>query len=405
MNGEGTSAAWGDYDLDGDLDLAVSGYGVEPLVPSADANRIFRNDGDGTFTDVTVSSGAMPILVDRFGFGPRFVDLNDDRYPELIWIADFSSSAYLINNGDGTFSDGTDSSGTALGNSEMGFDVADFNGDGRFDFYVTTILNNRLYINGGNHHFAEIAENAGVDETGIGWAAVAVDYDHDTYPDLAVACMDQNRQYLFHNEIAAPGGQLTFDDTTTAEGFIAPRSGRGLARFDYDLDGDQDLILFPGGGAVMVFRSTAADTGGNWLRVVLDRGDVTNIAPNGIGAVVKATVGARTMLARVDGGTNYLSQNELSAHFGLAEIPFIDQLVVEWPNGMTTTLNNVPTNRHLTIEPDGVPGDADRNGVVNFGDVIDVIGAWGACSACDEDLDHDRDVDFDDLLIVLGHWS
>ncbi len=141
---DGWGGAWGDYDLDGDLDLAVAGW------RELDGNRLFRNDGDGTFTDVTSRAG-LGSLPGTNGFSPRFVDMDDDRYPELIWIGDFGTSHYYTNDGDGTFTDFTAGSGTSQDGTEMGMTVADWDEDGDFDFYVTTISTNNLYLNQGGH--------------------------------------------------------------------------------------------------------------------------------------------------------------------------------------------------------------------------------------------------------------
>ena len=184
---DGWGAAWGDYDLDGDLDLAVCGWLTN------DGNRLFRNEGDGTFADVTVSAG-LSVLSTVVGFAPRFVDMDGDRYPELIWIGDFSTSRYFVNQRDGTFSDFTQGSGTSQDGTEMGATVGDMDGDGDFDFYVTTIVSNNLYVNKGGNTFVNKGKPAGVEDTGMGWGTVAIDFDHDMWVDL-VATSAGGQQY------------------------------------------------------------------------------------------------------------------------------------------------------------------------------------------------------------------
>ncbi len=303
--GDGNSPAWGDYDLDGDLDLAVAGQTLT-------VNKLFRNDGNGTFTDVTVSSGIATAVNGIVGFAPRFVDMNGDIYPELIWIADFGGSKYLVNNGNGTFTDQTGPSGAGLDNSEMGLTVADFDEDGDFDFYVTTINTNNLYLNQGNHFYVNEAAQAGVEAQIFGWGTVAIDFNHDALVDLAATDM-LGPQYFWRNSMAE-GGPLRFVEMANSVGVVAQISGQGLSNFDYDNDGDQDLIffpqfignavLFPDDGEVKVLRNDVSGPDTNWLRVLLDRGCSTDIAPDGIGSVIKVSFGVRTLMSRIDGGNN-----------------------------------------------------------------------------------------------------
>ncbi len=340
---DGWGAAWGDYDLDGDLDLAVAGWNE-----TSDGNRLFRNDGDGTFTDVTISAG-LSSLDGTNGFSPRFADMDGDRFPELIWIGDFTTGHYYSNDGDGTFTDVTVSSNTNLDGTEMGMTVADWDEDGDFDFYVTTIDTNNLYINQGGNVFQNQANEAGVNDTDWGWGTVAVDFNHDTLVDI-VATVQNGRNYAFVNTTS--DGMLSFNEVAQSIGIGAAVDGRGIANFDYDNDGDQDIIVFPHNGSVQLYRNDLNTPDTNWLRVFLDNSGISDIAPNGIGSVVTVTVGGRTLMGRVDGGSNYLSQSELSAHFGLGAATVIDQLQVDWTNGMQTILTDVPVNQTITVGAD-----------------------------------------------------
>ncbi len=358
--GDGWGGAWGDYDLDGDLDLVVTGW------ISGDSNRLFRNDGDGTFTDVTVSAGltGADTIV---GFAPRFVDMDDDRFPELIWIGDFSTSRYYVNDGDGTFTDMTAGSGTSLDGTEMGMTVTDIDEDGDFDFYVTTINTNNLYRNNGNHSFTNIANQTGVSNTAWGWGTVAVDFDHDTYFDL-IATTQSGRQYAFRNNLG--DGTLQFSEVANTIGLVSNASGRGLANLDYDNDGDQDVIIFPRTGSVRVFRNDLSGDDVNWLRVFLDNNGAEDIAPNGVGSVIRVTFDDRTLTGRIDAGSNYLSNSELSAHFGLGTTAVIDTLRVEWTNGEVTELQNVPANQTITVTAaTTLLGDLNCDGAVSVGDI------------------------------------
>jgi hypothetical protein len=186
-NPAGYGAAWGDYDLDGSLDLCVVSWWGDD-----DGNRLYHNDGDGTFTDVTDT--ALGTAIDGvWGFQPAFVDMDGDRFPELLIASDFQGSRYFVNNGDGTFTDFTGPSGTGLDDNGMGQTVADVNNDGLFDWYVTSIYKdtpppanpgNMLYLNLGDHQYLEISGFAGVNDGAWGWGTLAVDLDHDTWVDI-----------------------------------------------------------------------------------------------------------------------------------------------------------------------------------------------------------------------------
>ena len=184
--GDGFGAAFGDYDLDGDLDLFVAGW-----VKHSAGNRLFRNNGDGTFTDVTDAAG----IVDNGirGFSPCLADMDGDRYPEVLLVADFGTSEYFINRGDGTFVNRTDAAGVGQEWSGMGTAVGDVNNDGRLDWYTTAIFDddhegrgdgNKLYLNLGEHRYEEVAAAAGVADGGWGWGTVITDLNLDGHVDI-----------------------------------------------------------------------------------------------------------------------------------------------------------------------------------------------------------------------------
>ncbi len=399
---DGFGAAWGDYDLDGDLDLAVAGWN------SAQNNRLFRNNADGTFTDVTVSAGLGALFSGMIGFAPRFADMDADRSPELIWIGDFGTSLYFRNNGDGTFAEITAGAGMGLDFNEMGMTVADFNRDGRFDVYVTTIGTNNLYMNDAPHSYTNRASAAGCESTGWGWGTVAVDLDHDTLVDL-VAVTQSGRQWVFRNT-GISGGIPHFTDVTNSSGFSTTISGRGLSNLDLDNDGDQDLVIFPRSGPLTVFRSELDTSQGdaNWIRVMLDNAGDPGVAPNGVGSVIKVSIDGVTQMGRIDAGSNYLSQSELSAHFGLASATVIDELVVEWATGQVTTLTDVPVNQTLVVSVEAGCNAADLAeplGSLDFSDVVAFLTAFGGMAPA-ADLAPPTGVwDFSDVVAFLGSFG
>lgn len=411
---DGFGAAFGDYDLDGDLDLAVAGW-----YEGSGGNRLFRNNGDETFADVT----ATAILADMTpvrGFSPRFVDMDGDHWPELLWVADFRTTRYLVNNRDGTFSDRTLESGVGLERNGMGQTIGDFDNDGRLDWYVTSIMQpfgpigqpngNMLYMNRGAHSYDEVAEDAGVQDGGWGWGTVAADFDHDGWQDLVEVngwyTIDwaADRAYVFRNR-----GDLHFDEVAPQVGIEHTGQQRGLLNFDFDNDGDQDVLLFAFQEPVRLYRNDLPPDAGAWLSVTLHTRDRPAIAPDGFGAAVRVRCGAARFLRVIDGGCNYLAQSELSAHFGLAAVPIIDELRVDWPDGTATVLRGLPANQRLEIHAP-VLGDLDRDRDVDLADLSALLSALGQCDgqpAYDPaaDIDGGGCVELADLLRQLGNFG
>ena len=358
---DGMGAAFGDYDLDGDLDLFVSSYSV------ADGNRLFRNNGDGAFTDVT--DDAAPIGLSIWGFAPAFVDMDGDRYPELLIAADHGTSRYLLNNGDGSFVDATDASGTGWGANGMGSAIADFNDDGLPDWYLTSVYSNtgmegeengnQLYINQGSNRFRELSREAGVNNGGWGWGAVAVDLNHDLLLDIVTTNGWTKPNFYGEFEwltestrIFLSRGDLSFQRAAQQVGLVHRKQGRGLVNFDYDNDGDQDILIFNHAGRMSLFRNDLPRTAGNWFRLFLDTSGHSLLAPNGFGTRVSVLVNEKRQYRYIHGGSTYLGVAELSAHFGLGSAEMVDELRIEWADGRVTHIRGLPANQTITVRPD-----------------------------------------------------
>ena len=363
---DGMGAAFGDYDLDGDLDLFVSGY-----LPGSFGNVLYRNNGDGTFA---VATGGAGVEVDVMGFGATFADMDGDRFPELLLVADFGMSRYFRNNGNGTFSDLTPVSGTGLDANGMGSAVGDLDNDGLFDWYVTSVQvdepvrlvgnGNMLYLNRGRHRFVEAAREARVSDGGWGWGTVAVDLDHDRRLDLVATNgwpkrnldyelewdHEITRVYLNRQDDSGP---LRFANVSGGNGLTHTGQGRGLVNADFDNDGDQDILIFNQLGPVNLYRNDLSGPRTAWLRVFLDTSGHPDLAPNGFGARVSVRVGDLWQHRPIHGGSTYLSVAELSAHFGLTDADSVAELRVDWPDGSRTEFTGVATRQTVVITPQG----------------------------------------------------
>ena len=380
---DGMGAAFGDYDLDGDLDLFVTGYQYH------DGNKLFRNDG-GRFTDVTVAALGPALemgVLETWGFAPAFVDMDGDRFPELLIAGDYGTSRYFLNDGGRYFRDLTAASGTGTGAMGMGSAFGDFDGDGRVDWYLTSVYartgteslrnGNQLYLNEGRHRFREASVAAGVNHGGWGWGAVAADLNHDGVLDLVATngwtranhqgdmewLSEPTRVYLGRGVEA--GGEAmvpAFDFVQEQVGLHHRDQGRGLIAFDYDNDGDRDILIVNLSGPMSLFRNDLAGPGTNYLRVFLDRGQSRAVAPDGIGALVSIRTGQTAQHRSIGGAGVYLGSGELSAHFGVGAAAVVDELTVTWPDGTVTALQSVPANQTLTV----------RHGAALLADIIGV---------------------------------
>lgn len=365
--GESYSASFGDYDLDGDLDLAVAGW--------LGGSKLFKNNGDGTFADVTTTAIDIPMDTNR-GFSPKFVDMDGDLYPELLWVADFYTSKYFVNNADGTFTDQTLIAGTGLDSNGMGNTFGDYNGDGIFDWYATSRIThdgvngsgNMLYMGTATDHvYVESSVAAGCNFGYWGWAAVSVDMNHDGALDIFETNgfwngFETDPSILFLND-----GYGNFTDVAKACGMSDAGQGRGVINADFDQDGDQDIVVLNNSQPMVYYKNDIAGVGTNSITLEFETNAVAGLAPNGFGTHVWIDSDSHNQRRYLDGGTNYLSQSELSVHVGIGADPFA-AITIQWANGDMESFPNVQPGRYL-IRALACPADLNGDSMLNFFDV------------------------------------
>lgn len=369
--GDTFSASFGDYDLDGDLDLAIAGW--------LGGNKLFRNNGDGTFTDVTTTALDSDMTTVR-GFAPRFVDMDGDRYPELLWVADFFTSRYFINNADGSFTDATASSMTGLDSNGMGNTFGDYNNDGVFDWYVTSRIGvngvpgpgasgNMLYMGtAAPHVYSEESIPRGVNHGYWGWGAATLDIDHDGDEDIfATNGFSSSGMGMIPSRMWLNDGAANFVDIAQQCGMDDAGQGRGVVHGDFDGDGDQEIVLINTREKHAYYRNDLSGDDINAVTLDFDTSGVDDLAPNGFGTRVEFESASFSQLRYLDGGTNYLSQSELSVHAGLRSDDSVD-ITVYWANGQVDEYLNVAPGRY-TITALTCGADINADGAVNFFDI------------------------------------
>ena len=356
------SATFGDYDLDGDLDLAIGRWGG-----AAGLEHLWANDGHGRFTPVgqklgVAGFGRAHLSDGDFSFTPNFADINDDGRPDLLFSGDYLSTQYFINRPGGGF---TVLHPLTLNDSNgMGGAVADFDNDGRLDWFVTsiddvdegpTMNGNRLYHNAGGGNFEEVSARAGVRPGFWAWGACFADFNNDGVLDIfhtngfrGTGMLPDGGEFKFNRDpsrLFVGNGDGTFTERSAALGLVDTGQGRGIVCFDYDGDGDIDVFVANNGQPPSLWRNDLA--GPNHFLDVKLAGQPPNT--EGIGARVYATTGPTTQMRELRAGCNYASQDPAVAHFGLGAAARVSTLRVVWPDRTETLLSDVPADTKQVI--------------------------------------------------------
>ncbi len=379
------AAGFVDYDNDGDLDLFVSNYCVwdpetEPLCGPRGLNdychpnnyrglpnSLYRNDGDGTFTDVSQASGIRKVIGKGMGLG--IADFDGDGWMD-IFVANDTEPNYLFRNlGDGTFDEigfmagvAYPEAGRAL--SGMGADARDIDDDGKIDIFHTALSNETMPIfhNQGDNTFLEVTARAGVSSLTLsrsGWSNAIVDFNNDGRKDLFVCggdVMDPDGEFKERvpqtNLVMANVGDLKFRDASPGAGkdFSTKKAvHRGGAFGDLDNDGRIDALVTDLHGPIEFWRNVSP-AANHWL-LVRAVGTISN--RDGIGARIKVTTPSKTLHNHVSPAVGYGGASDPRVHFGLGTDETVKKVEVTWPSGKVQTLKNVAADQVLVVtEPE-----------------------------------------------------
>jgi hypothetical protein len=326
---------------------------------------LYHNKGDGTFEDVSAKSGVGE--PEAKGMGLVLADFNNDSWPDIFIANDTWPNFLFMNNKDGTFRDISFSSGVAASEdgkyeAGMGTDAADVDGDGWLDLFVTHLdfEFSRLYHNNHDETFDDYTWRSGIRNSAIFLSGVSMkflDYDNDGWVDIVQsngAMLDNIN--LYHSEVDYPEPKLMFRNL--GEGmfekvseqlgadFMRPTVGRGLAAADYDNDGDMDFAVLNRGDYPQVLRNDGGNAN-NWLEVKLIG---SQSARDGTGASLKLVSEGMTQVRQSKGGIGYMSAHDQRIHFGLGKRKTIESLEITWLSGKIDKLTNVPINRIIAVK-------------------------------------------------------
>jgi hypothetical protein len=379
-----SSAGWFDFDNDGWLDLVVTNYidwspknniwcgerkpgyrsYCNPNNYRGQKTKLYRNNHDGTFTDVSEKSGVG--IPESKGMSLVLTDLNNDGWPDIVIANDTWPNFFFENNRDGTFKDVSLISGLAASEdgryeAGMGIDAADVDGDGNLDIYITHLdfELNRLYHNNGDGTFTDVTYSSGIGNKAIllsGVAAKFIDYDNDGWPDILQAngAMLDNVQ-LYHSLVSYKEpllmfrnlGHGRFEKVSESLGpdFNRPMAARGLATADFFNDGQVGIAVNCRGESPLLLRNEGNSN--HWLEVLLIG---TKSNRDGIGARLKLSAGKVVQADQAKGGTSYMSASDPRIHFGLGSRNKIDSLQITWPSGQVDKLTEVPVDSIIAVK-------------------------------------------------------
>ncbi|HVF56015.1 MAG TPA: CRTAC1 family protein [Pyrinomonadaceae bacterium] len=388
-------AAFGDYDGDGFLDLLVANYvdfklddlpgfgsaatckfrGLDvqcgPRGLKGAGDSLFRNNGDGTFTDVTKQTGTSD-AGGYYGMQVVWSDFGNRNRPDAYVANDSTPNFFYRNDGQNRFTEiglesGTGVSGDGSEQGSMGVAVGDYLHTGRFSIFVTNFADeyNTLYRNNGEYDFADVSAAANVAQASrpyVGWGTGFFDLDNDSWLDLLVAnghvypqidSLPSGARYRQPKLLHINSGDGTFCDASRLAGdaLQEPRASRGAAFGDLDNDGHVDVVVGDLDGPPMILRNEGGD-GNRWVTLELAATKGNRLA---IGARVRVVAGGVVQTEEIRSGASYLSQNDLRLHFGIGKSAKVDLVEIRWPSGKVEQLRDLAADKfHSILEGEGV---------------------------------------------------
>jgi hypothetical protein len=349
LNGSASyGASWGDYDLDGDLDVYISNYMfVDGPNTDADRNHLFRNDGNDLFTNVTSQAGFDPIS--ELSFQTVWYDYDHDLYPDLFLTNDKQFQNRMFhNNGDGTFSEVSDETGFGINIDSMSASFGDFNNDLILDFYTTNLPSGNVLLQGNSDFtYTDVTEQHGLLVNDFTWGAAWFDMDNDTDLDIYIAEAQagslNSPNYLFRN--LGPDFDYFFEDAI--DSFISPdiTNAYCVASGDIDNDGNVDLIVNNRApNNAYVWKNNGSANGNGYLKVEL-QGTISNI--DGIGSYITVWFDGKALETYTMIGEQFLAQNSFIEHFGIGQSAVVDSVIVQWPSGIIDHYYDIPSGTTL----------------------------------------------------------
>ncbi len=392
VRGFWTGASWADYDRDGNLDLYICGYvkyhfdpadaarstlqyratvpfTLNPSSYSPERNLLYRNNGNGTFTEVARQAGVN----DPSGrsLSAAWCDFDNDGWPDLYVANDISDNKMFRNLGNGKFADVSNSARVADYRGAMGLGIGDWDNDGDMDIFIThwiaqenALYSNLLFSPGGKSKskgmlFIDVADQKGLGQIAldyIGWGTSFFDYDNDGRLDLFVVngstFQDEKnpkklipmKNLLFWNK----GEEDGFFEVGEVSGevFRKLRVGRGAAFADYDNDGDVDIVVVNHSGPLLLLRNDGGNKN-NWLKVRLQGGRKNRF---GVGARIEVVAGGKRQIQEIGSQSSYLSQNPFEALFGMGKSSRVDRITVTFPGGKRQERHDLAVNQMVVIK-------------------------------------------------------
>ncbi len=369
VDGWAISSTWLDYDKDGCPDLFVGRY-VKfdpkyrafyaadnypgPLDYEGETNKLYHNNCNGTFTDVSDKSG-IGAFVGRT-MGVTAGDFDNDGWDDIYVSNDRTENFLFRNKHDGTFEEVANDTGTAYGQngestSSMGPVFTDLEGRGMLDLWVTDGHYNRLLRNAGKQGFEDVGASNGVSQTNaqyVSWGTGVYDFDNDGHPDILIFHGGLIHLIPEEHTVFRGLGDGKFADVSESAGKVINirSTARGACFADYDNDGKVDAYVVNLGAKGTLLHNVSINTG-HWVAIKLVG---TKSNRDGLGARVEVYAAGKRQTAERVAGSGYLSQNDARLHFGLGAATTIDKIIVHWPSGREQTLENQGVDRVLTVE-------------------------------------------------------